>query len=176
MRMTIDSFPVIYTQRLVLRALKETDISELFSLRSDETVNRYLDRPKSSHINEVDAFIKKIRSGITENNWYYWAVCQKENNTLIGTFCVWNFSDDKKTAEIGYELHPSLHARGLMSEVLTTMLPFCFEKIKLQRIEAYTHFQNNASTRLLMKHGFKVDNLKKDQENENILVYFLKRE
>ena len=39
------TLPVLDTTRLLLRPLKETDVSAIYSLRSNEQVNQFIDRP-----------------------------------------------------------------------------------------------------------------------------------
>ena len=53
-------FPVITTQRLILRKLNIKDAKEIMMLRSDEQVNKFIDRPKSIDLNEAKKFIEKI--------------------------------------------------------------------------------------------------------------------
>jgi RimJ/RimL family protein N-acetyltransferase len=164
-------FPELTTKRLLLRQLKKTDNLAIFSLRSDENINKYLDRPKTKSIDKAEEFILKINDGIKLNDRLYWAICLKENPALIGTICLWNFSDDKATAEVGYELKPSYQGRGLMNEALARVIKFGFQKIKLNKIEAFTHKENIRSTKLLKKNDFILMPDRIDPENLNIAVY-----
>ena len=81
------TFAVLDTTRLLLRQLKETDVSAIYSLRSNEQVNQFIDRPTAKDPEEAKAFIQKI----TENKSYYWGITLKENGKMIGTICFWNF-------------------------------------------------------------------------------------
>ena len=56
----LPSFPVLVTDRLVLRQLRESDDTAIFSIRSDEEVNRFIDRPRPVNIGDAIEFIKKI--------------------------------------------------------------------------------------------------------------------
>ena len=46
-------FPVLKTERLTLRKLASTDDNEIFALRSNENVNKYLDRKPSKSIDDA---------------------------------------------------------------------------------------------------------------------------
>jgi len=48
-------FPVLTTDRLILRQLTSLDAAAIFALRSDERVNRYLDRPVCRRLEEAEA-------------------------------------------------------------------------------------------------------------------------
>jgi ribosomal-protein-alanine N-acetyltransferase len=49
-------FPVIKTERLTLRQLSVNDDKEIFALRSDKQVNKYLDREPSNSIEDARKF------------------------------------------------------------------------------------------------------------------------
>lgn len=147
-------FPVLYSERLILRQLKQMDDKEIYSLRSDESVNKYIDRPKT--ISNVDArkFIDKINYGIENNEWIYWAITTKDSDKLIGTICIWNFSAGNDIAEIGFELIPEYHGKGLMQETLIRIIEYGFENLNLKKLKAYTNQQNISSIKLLEKNNF----------------------
>jgi len=105
-------FPTLKTERLLLRQLLIEDDKTILFLRSNDAVNQYLDRPKTTTINEAREFINKINLGIQKGQSFYWAVSPLSNNELIGTICLWNRSEDKLSIEIGFELHPDFQGKG----------------------------------------------------------------
>ena len=169
------AFPTITTERLILRSLKDSDEQAIYSLRSNDITNKYLDRPKMKNINEAEEFITKINTGIKLNGWFYWVISLKENPELIGTICLWNFSDDKKTAEIGYELMLPFHGKGFANEALKSIIDYGFNKIGLDKIEAYTHKENVSSVRLLERNGFKLNADRHNEYNADNTIYILFR-
>jgi ribosomal-protein-alanine N-acetyltransferase len=170
------SFPVLTTERLTLRCLELSDDKQLFRLRSNKIVNKYIVRPKQKDIKEIRAFISKINNGINNNDWIYWVISLKRDPTLIGTICLWNFSEDKTVAEIGYELDPAFQGKGIMSEALKKIIEFAFRDIELISIEAYTHKKNDDSTKLLQKYNFKLDAGRIDKENSDNIIFTLTKE
>lgn len=168
------SFPELQSIRLKLRSLEDKDLTALYALRSNEQVNRYLDRPPARSVEDAQAFISKIRDGIAGNQSFYWAITLKDQPGLIGTICIWNLSVDRKTAELGYELHPDNQGKGYMQEAITLVIRFAFDRIGLSVLEAYSHKDNSASTKLLLKNGFELETGKNDPDNKNNLIYFLR--
>ncbi len=148
-------FPVLKTERLTLRQLVSSDANEIFALRSDGNVNKYLDRKPSKSIDDAKIFIQAINENIQRNDSIYWAITLKGTNQLIGTICLFDFSDDNLKAEIGYELLPGFQGKGIMQEAASKVIDFGIQHIGLNSIEAYTHFENQSSTRLLEKFNFK---------------------
>ena len=164
-------FPILKTERLVLRQLTQHDKLAIFTLRSDAQVNKYLYRPQPHHVDEVIEFINKINKAIEQNKSFYWAISLKNSDELIGTICLWNFSDDHQTAELGYELMPNFQGQGIMNEAIKAVLQYAFEIIELKIIVACPHKDNKNSIKLLEKNGFKWENDKIDEDNLNNLIY-----
>jgi [ribosomal protein S5]-alanine N-acetyltransferase len=169
----LPGLPLLETDRLILRQLEEGDRDSIFRLRTNEAVNRFLDRDPPTRPEDAEAFIKKIKAGIDGNDSYYWAISRKEEPGLVGTMCIWNISVDRKKGEIGYELLPDMQGKGLMQEAIGRLIRFAFDVIGLELLEAYTHKENEASTRLLLKFGFKPDPNKNDPENPHLVIYSL---
>ena len=178
-------FPELQTDRLLLRRLKATDWPAICYLRTDPEVNKYVDRPAAKTKEDALAFIAKIDSFVSESKSYYWAITQKGNDTMLGTsmlgtsmlgsICLWNLSDDRKYAEVGYDLSPQVHGKGIMSESLKAVLKFAFNELHMETIEAYTHHVNKASVILLKHNGFTLVEGKKDAGNKNNIVFAIHR-
>lgn len=171
-------FPNLFTPRLALRQLKTDDGQALVALRSDDVVNRYLDRPKAVILPETCEFINKINSGIIKNELFYWAITLINDDKLIGTICYWNINADRSEAEIGYELDPEYHGKGLMREAMAKVIEYGFQTASFKVITAYTNVDNHSSIKLLERTSFNIDqNLtnkhKNDEEYSNLLVYSL---
>ena len=149
--------PLLHTPRLLLRELREDDAVRVYELRSDEKVNEFIDRPRAVNVDDGLAFILRIKKDIAEKDVFYWAIEEQENKQMAGTICLWNFSEDRRTAEIGFELLPSFHGKGLASEALEAVLRFSFDQLGLQKMLAWFHRGNQASARLLAKKGFRHD-------------------
>lgn len=170
------SFPRLTTQRLLLRQLNKSDDLTLYALRTDERVNKYIVRRLHSDISETRKFIKMINDGILKRNWLYWAICLPDRPELIGTICLWNFSDDQSTAEIGYELHPDYHGMGYMDEAVKQIIRYSFDILWVKKLEAFTHRDNIASAKLLEKNGFVRDTGRRDAENPGNIIFCLERQ
>jgi [ribosomal protein S5]-alanine N-acetyltransferase len=71
-------------------------------------------RPITKEIDEALQYINMINEGINRNDWVLWAITLKDSNELIGTICIWNFSEELSKGEVGYELSPAYQGRGIM--------------------------------------------------------------
>lgn len=166
-----NQFPFLTTSRLVLRPLRDEDLQAIFMLRSDDIVCKYIDRPKPQHIEEAKAFVEKIKTAYKNNNTYYWVLSLKDDEALMGSICLWNFSADGTVAEVGYEMLPAYHGKGYMHEALEAVCTFCFSILKLTAIEAFTHHDNINSRNLLERNGFILCEGRRDEEVEANVIY-----
>lgn len=169
-------FPDLTTEHLLLRQLSLQDEREIFALRSDEEVNRYLDRQRAQTIEDARAFIENINKGIVKNDWYMWAVTQKGSPALIGTICLWNIVAHRSQAEIGYELLPGFQGKGIMQEAVPRIIRFGFEDMALRSIVAVLSPENLRSVKLLQKHNFvRTTEPVNDKEPVETITYILYR-
>jgi len=169
-------FPEIKTKRLLLRKLINSDWEMISYLRSDKEVNEFIKRPTAGSKEKALEFILKTNKGIDDQNLNYWAITEKDNNEMIGSICLWNFSQDQKLAEVGYDLSPEFQRKGIMDESLKSILEFGFKKLDLDIIEAYTHKNNESSKKLLERNGFTFVRGKKDEHNQYNIIYEIKND
>ena len=147
-------FPVIETERLVLRNLKTTDRQRLFEIRSNETTMQYIPRPRAKKLEDVDALIEMIVGFTNSNERINWVVTEKGSDTLLGMFGYVNFKPECYRGEIGYVMHPDAHGKGFAAEALKPLLEYGFETIGLHSIEAIIRPENIRSKNLAEKMGF----------------------
>jgi len=166
-------FPVLTTERLTLRQLVIADELEIFTLRSDSEINKYLDRQLSNTIDDARNFINKVNENIYKNDSLYWAITFSDKNILIGTICLFGFSGENDKCEIGYELLTNFQGQGIMSEALEKVIDYAFNTIKVQKIEAFFHRDNQNSIKLLEKFSFR-DSNEADESHHDLVCYYLK--
>jgi len=169
--LNVTEFPSIETEQLMLRKLLVSDHEQIFSLRTNTEVIKYIDRPISRKDKNGLAFIERISNSTKNNDIFYWVITLKGNSKLIGSICLWNFSSDKTIAEVGYELFPEYFRKGFMNEALIAVLDFGFNISHFKTIEAFTHRANLGSKKLLVKNGFKEDKSRVDDDNLNNIIF-----
>src|SRR3989304_5784794 len=147
-------FPILTTASLILRQLETTDDKDIFSHRSDDRVNKYLEGFRHTSIEQTQTFIDRIQKEVANNKTILWVITQRERNRFIGTICLWNISKNEYKAETGYTLDPKFQRMGYMNEALVKVIDFGFNKMKLKTIEAYTHENNEGSINLLLRNKF----------------------
>jgi ribosomal-protein-alanine N-acetyltransferase len=165
-------FPILTTERLTLRQLVIDDEKEIFTLRSDSEINKYLDRQVSNTIDDAKNFINTVNENINKNDSLYWAITLGDRNILVGTICLFGFSDEYGKCEIGYELLANFQGQGIMKEAAEKIIDYAFNTIKVQKIEAFVHRDNQSSIKLLEKFSFRHSN-EPDKTNPELTCYHL---
>lgn len=172
------TFPNLTTDRLVLRQLHIDDANEIYLLRSDASVNKYLDREKATVIDDATNFINRIKNAVAKNESLYWAITIKGNNSLIGTICLFSMDIEKDRAEIGYELIPKFQGKGFMQESISTVIKFAFDDLRIKTITAALNADNSKSVTILERNYFKLDsnfNYASKEELENLTCFYLEQ-
>jgi [ribosomal protein S5]-alanine N-acetyltransferase len=165
-------FPILTTERLTLRQLSIDDQQNIFALRSDKEINKYLDREPSKTIEDAINFINKINDNIQKSNSIYWVITLTETKTFVGTICLFDFSIEKNSCEIGYELMTKFQSQGIMKEATKEVIDYVFQTLQFQKIVAFTHNENQHSTKLLTKFNF-LQSLETNKENPDFNIFTL---
>ena len=147
-------FPILTTERLVLRQMNNGDANEVYFLRSDAEMLKYVGRPKAASVEEVIKWIEMVNDTIAKNEGVNWAITLKNETKLIGIISFWRIDKQHYRAEVGYVLHPQYQKKGIMDEALKAILHYGFHNLKFHSVEANIDPENTASKHLLEHNGF----------------------
>ena len=170
---SFDPFPTLTNSRLTLRKTSHSDCPVIFELRSDPELNKYIERQVPKSIDDAVAFYQRINKEIEFGLSISWAITVESNANMIGSICLWNFSGDGKTAEVGYALLYQYHNQRIMSEAIALVTSYGFDSLKLNKVEAYTQHRNQASKKTLINNGFIHNKVRKDKDCPDNWIYEL---
>ena len=86
LELSFTPFPELKTQRLLLRRLQKTDANEMFFLRSNDDVLRYIGKEPASSVKEAEEFIAKINKAVDQNESILWGIALvSDPSVIIGT-------------------------------------------------------------------------------------------
>lgn len=162
LKLNFAPFPVLETERLVLRNLNNDDLQQVFDIRSNADTMQYIPRPLAKTLDDAQGVIDMITGFTERNERINWAVTEKDNNKLIGIFGYVNFKPESYRGEIGYVLHHDYRGKGIATEALNATLKYGFDTLKLHSVEAIIRPDNDASISLVEKAGFVREALFKD--------------
>jgi [ribosomal protein S5]-alanine N-acetyltransferase len=162
-------YPSLATERVNLKILTVNDTEAVYKHFSDETITKYLDFPPCKDMEEA----KEIISYHLEDSGCRWGLFRKDNNEFIGT-CGFHYvrtSGNKIVAEVGFDLGRDYWGKGIMREVIQSVIEFGFSQIAFEMIDATVEPENERSIALMNRLGFE-----RDSELKEGLVYFFLRQ
>ncbi len=169
---TFTPFPILTTERLTLRPLVTNDEQAIFTLRSDVEINKFLDRKIAVTLDDARQFINAVNDNVDKNTSIYWAITFSGKSELVGTICLFCFSNENNKCEIGYELLTNFQGQGIMKEAVEKVIDYAFDTIKIEKIEAFLHRDNQRSINLLEKFLFRSSN-ESNKTNPELICYHL---
>jgi [ribosomal protein S5]-alanine N-acetyltransferase len=148
-------FPVIETDRLVLREIVTADLASLFAIHGDPEAMRWFGKDPVPSLEATHELIDAFASWrLLPNPGARWGLQLKTHPTLIGTCGLFKWNRNWQTCTIGYELNQSHQGQGLMGEAADAVIEWGFAELQLNRIEAQIHPKNTASIAMAEKLGF----------------------
>lgn len=147
-------FPIIETERLLLRRITNDDVNEVFELRSNPETMKYIPRPLVKNTEDALEHIAMIEDKINTNVGINWGITLKNDPKLLGIIGYYRMQPENYRAEIGYMLLPEFHGKGIISEAVNRLIKYGFNDLKLHSIEAVIDPENFASEKVLQKCGF----------------------
>jgi RimJ/RimL family protein N-acetyltransferase len=147
----------IETERLVLRPLTPGDFDALYSYESREDVATWLYWDARTE-DEVRARLERKIGSVAidaEGDVLTLAMTLGTTGEMVGDIILELVSDEHRTGEIGFIVHPDHQGRGYAAEASEAMLRIAFEDLGLHRVIGRTEARNSASARVLEKLGMR---------------------
>lgn len=147
---------ILETHRLIIHTLSDADFANIFRMLSDPVTMRYIRAPVTDE------------QGARER-MAMWEI-YRENNPGLGVFGLRHKTDDSFAGyvtarhvdfkpesgeyEVGYVIAPEWWGHGFASEIVPPLSRYLFKLSGAPHLVAFTHPENAASQRVLLKNGF----------------------
>ena len=147
-------FPTIeLNDQYVLREQTLEDTEAFFHYYTDPEVGQYILASKPATLIEASQEVQYCRNLFYNKKGIYWTIAKKSDNTMIGAIGLY-INNTHRRAELTYDLDKKYWRQGIMHKAIKRIIAYTFTNTELDRIEAVTHLDNQASVRLLHKCGF----------------------
>jgi ribosomal-protein-alanine N-acetyltransferase len=147
-------FPDLETERLSLKQVTNDDVTDIFELRSNKEVMKYIPRPLLQNKEEALELIAMLNDKIENNIGINWGIRLKNDPKIIGIIGHYKIKPEHYRAEVGYMLLPEYNGKGIVSEALQKVVEYGFKEMQLHSIEAILDPKNTGSEKVLLKNGF----------------------
>ncbi|EDL64502.1 GNAT family N-acetyltransferase [Bacillus sp. SG-1] len=160
-------FPVIETNRLILRQPIKDDAQDMLKYLSDQDVVKHMGLLPFQSIEDALGEIQWYDSILKDGSGIRWGITLKENNKMIGSCGFLNMAAEHSRAEIGYELSQDYWGKGIAGEALEAVVLYGFKHFHLERIQALIEPGNSPSQMLVEAKGFQREGLLRHYEYTN---------
>lgn len=151
------------TDRLVLRAYRESDAKTHLPIYSREDVSRFLlQEPWTAEVAETEVAKRLPRTGLETESRALALVIETadgldslEGSRVIGDIAIWLADDSEEKAEVGWILDPAAAGHGFATEAAIAVLNLAFDHYGLHRVFAQMDARNTASAKLAQRIGMR---------------------
>lgn len=174
--------PRIEGGRVRLRALTPRDAPAQLSIYGDPEVTRLGYAPPMKDLADAHALVESTAHLARERTLFHWGIARTEDDLAIGHTTLFHLEMTHGRGEVGYSLRRDLWGRGLVSEALSLLIGFAFDRVGLRRLEADVDPRNLGSLRVLEKQGFRREGYLRERWSQagelqdGVLLGLLRRE
>ncbi|HEX3799233.1 MAG TPA: GNAT family protein [Verrucomicrobiae bacterium] len=154
-------FPVLETERLLLRALAVEDAAGVLAVYGDDEVTRFSEMVTLATVEQAQTVIGFFQHEFERDAGIRWAMVEKSSSRVVGT-CGFGWLRQNFSALLSYDVAREFWNRGFTTEAIRATVSHCFATTESNRISATTTVDNIASRRVLQKLGFTEEGVLRD--------------
>ncbi|MBV9022355.1 MAG: GNAT family N-acetyltransferase [Streptomycetaceae bacterium] len=145
------------TERLLLRALRRSDVQAVYEACQDPDIPRWTTVPSPYTHRDATEWIERTASaGWHEDTAYNFGVFTKEGGLLVGAMGLVRLKLDEpeRMAELGYWTAKEHRRRGYTAEAGRAVCAWAFDALRVERLEWLAEAGNVGSRGVAEKLGF----------------------
>lgn len=159
-------FPVIETDRFILRQLTDDDLENVFAGLSHPEVTKYYG-VRFGSLEATKEQMDWFKNLETEKKGIWWAIGSKDYKIFYGACGFNNLDKQNRKAEVGFWLLPDYWGKRIMSEIMPLICDYGFKNLGLHRIEGFVDSENENCKKGLAKLEFNYEGTMVDCELKN---------
>ena len=144
------------TDRLLIRPAEKADLKSVYSIHTDDEVNRYLPYDTWTAWDDAVKWYDRVQQRRAEKDAEQFVVVRKSDQKVVGTCIAFDFDESDQSCEFGYVLNRRYWNNGYMLEATRALLEALLSQAEISSIRAVVQAPNTSSLKLLEKLGFEV--------------------
>ena len=162
-------FPVLKTDRLILRQIRQDDVDVIYGYKSESDDTFFPRVERHSHEWETQVFIQRCLQDYYSQFGITWVLCLRDEDSAIGHVRIVSMERSGEVqphrAEISCALSKAHRRQGLMSEARVRIISFYFQKhSEFIRLHSEVAADNVASLEMNKKLGFQSEGVLRQYE------------
>lgn len=155
LKAVFEQFPILKSEKLVLKKIEAHHIDEVFEIYDNDTVFAYCGILSKHNKETVKNMIGHFERDYNKKSKVKWGIfANAEPDRLLGIAEVFDFNQKVNGATLGYFLAESHWGKGIATETVKILLDYLFMEVNVNRIQAEVMPGNEPSKKVLMKNGF----------------------
>lgn len=168
--------PILETDRLIIRPISIEDFEPIYMHMTNNEVRKYFDKFWPKDREGIREFVAKAIQRNENDQSAEWMIILKDGKSFVGRIWFGGFLFWCNAVHVGYSLDHKYWGHGITSEALSKVIQFGFEKMLLNRIEAWHDSLNSASGRVMQKCGLKFEGaLRERGQDGDAIMYSILR-
>jgi RimJ/RimL family protein N-acetyltransferase len=143
---------------IVLRPPTGVDVPAIAAACADPELARWIPVPVPYTTTDARAFVEAAAEGWAAGGDSEFAVVERTGGTLVGMVGLHRGIVPGR-ASVGYWIAPQARGRGLASRAVRLVARWAFEDPALERLELTTLVGNEASARVALRSGFRLEGI-----------------
>ena len=153
----------IETTRLLLRCFNYSDDDDMLEYWiSDPQIQSMYSEPVYSNKSEVRTLLDKYISSYEKEDYYRWAIVEKESDLCIGQIAIFLVDSKNHFCEIEYCIGSKFQRKGYCSEAVQAITDYSFQSINIHKMQVCHKENNIASKGVIQKCGFTYEGTLRD--------------
>ena len=165
--MTTFTIPTLETERLILRAPRESDFEAEIAFFATEA-SRFVGGPKKPH--ETWRLMATVIGHWALRGYGFWGLEDKETNTYLGRVGLW-FPQGWLEREIGWALMPTATGKGYATEAALAAREYAYETLGWDTAISQIDPENEPSKAVARRVGASFEQMYNDPEFGDIEVW-----
>ncbi len=142
---------MLESDRLIIRPFVEDDVDDVFEMRSDPDLMRFIRAPQIER-HQAEDWLRLITSKWDKSGIGFCALIDKKSKHFVGWCGLWILKETNEI-EIGYAIRRDLWGMGFATESAKRILKYAFEDLNLKRVVAVAFPENSGSIGVMKKIG-----------------------
>jgi [ribosomal protein S5]-alanine N-acetyltransferase len=150
-----DQFPCIKTDEITLRKIVPSDIDSLFEIYNNEKLFVYSPSNLKKNKETVANMIGHFERDFNKKKCIFLGIVRNTNpDFIIGVAEMFDYDSNVNMITIGYRLNDRFWGKGIATKAVKAMTDYLYNKIGINRIQAFVMPENAKSFNVLKRNNF----------------------
>jgi len=146
----------------MLRPIQASDAEPLYQLIKDKAIAQFVALPQPYRRKDMTEFLRKTAKTRKEGSYYLFAIRLYNRPEPIGAIDIHGLGPKSSSCSLGFWLGKPYWNQGIMTQAVKLVIQFCFDRLKLHRVNITHSEGNDGSRRVIEKCWFRREGMSRE--------------